>query len=50
MSVESRWKYIDRGKPKNLEESLSHCHFAHDKSHMDWHGGEAGPYRREAGG
>jgi hypothetical protein len=30
--------------------TLSHCHFAHHKSHMDWPGIEPGPLRWEAGG
>jgi hypothetical protein len=33
----------DSGKPKYSEKNLSHCHFLHDKSHMDWPGVEPGP-------
>jgi hypothetical protein len=28
-----RWNDIDKGKPKNSEKNLSHCHFVHHKSH-----------------
>jgi hypothetical protein len=32
---ETRWNDIDRGKPKNSEETLSQCYFIHHKSHME---------------
>jgi hypothetical protein len=33
--MEHRWSETDRGKPKYSRKNLSHCHFAHHKSHMD---------------
>jgi hypothetical protein len=46
---ESRWNDIDRGKPKNSEKNLFHCHFVDHKSHMDSSGRELGPPRLEVG-
>jgi hypothetical protein len=28
------WRDIDREGPKNSEKNLSHCHFAHRRSHI----------------
>jgi hypothetical protein len=33
----------DRGKLKNWETDLSHCHLVHHKFHMNWIAIEAGP-------
>jgi hypothetical protein len=35
MIMELWWSDTDREKLKNLEKSLSQCHFIHHKSHMD---------------
>jgi hypothetical protein len=32
---EPRWKYTDRGNPKNSDKNLSQIHFVHHKSQMD---------------
>jgi hypothetical protein len=32
---EPRWNDINRGKLKNLDKNLSHCHFVHHRYHMD---------------
>jgi hypothetical protein len=49
MSLESDggMTYIDKGKPKKSEKSLSQCLFVH-KSHMDWPRREPGLPRWEA--
>jgi hypothetical protein len=46
--MEHRWNEIDRGKPKYSGKNLSHCHFVHYKSHIDWPGIEPEPSRWEA--
>jgi hypothetical protein len=46
---EPRWNDIDRRKPKNLEKSLSQCHFVHHKYHKGWPRRETGPPLRDAG-
>jgi hypothetical protein len=45
---ERRWNDTDRRKPKNLEKTLSECHFVHHKSLMDWPGSELWPPRWDA--
>jgi hypothetical protein len=45
ISMEHRWKEIDRGKPKYSEKNLSQCHFVHNQSHMDRPGIKLGPPR-----
>ena len=47
--MEHLWNEIDRGKPKYSEQTLSHCHFVHHKSHIDRHVIEPGPPRWETG-
>jgi hypothetical protein len=38
MSTEHWWSGTGRGKPKFSDKNLSHFHFIHYKSHMDWLG------------
>ena len=46
ISMGQWWNYTDRGgKPKYSEKNLSHFHFVHHKSHMDWPGMALGPPR-----
>jgi hypothetical protein len=41
--MEQWWNDIDRGKLKNLEENLFHCHFVHHRLYMNYPGQELGP-------
>jgi len=43
MSKEYLWNDADCGQPKYWEKNLTHCHFVHPKSNMDWPGIEADP-------
>jgi hypothetical protein len=45
---EPQWSGIGKGKPKNSEKILAKSRFVQHKSHMNWHGREAGPPRWEA--
>jgi hypothetical protein len=36
--MERWWLDTDKGKPKYSEENLSHCHFVHDISQVQWPG------------
>jgi hypothetical protein len=39
-----QWQYdIDKCKVKYAEKNLTHCHFVHNKSHVDWPGNKPGP-------
>jgi hypothetical protein len=49
MSMEHWWNDTDRGILKYWEKNLSHTHFIHHKSHMDWTGIEHDPGRWETG-
>jgi hypothetical protein len=42
------WNDIDRENSRYLEINLSHCHFLHQKTHVDWPENELGPPQREA--
>jgi len=37
-----RWKNADNGKLTYSKEILSHCHFIHHETYMDWPGIEPG--------
>jgi hypothetical protein len=41
MNIENCWNYVGGGKLRYLEKNLSHCHFVHNKSHVDCPGIEA---------
>jgi hypothetical protein len=47
--MEHLWNETDRGKSKYSGKNLTQYHFVHHKSHMDWHGIEAGDPLWEAG-
>lgn len=34
-----------KGQSKYSEKNISHCHFVHQKYHVDWPGFEAAPQR-----
>ena len=36
--LEHYWNNTDRGEPKKFRNILSHCHYVHHKSHMDFLG------------
>jgi len=38
MNMEHWWNDTDRWKLKYSEKVLSHCHFTHHKSYIDWPG------------
>jgi hypothetical protein len=42
---EPQWNENDRVKQRNSEKNLFHCHFVHQKFHMDRSGREPGPPR-----
>jgi len=44
-----RWIDSGRRKPKNLEKTLSQCHYVHHDSHTDWLESEPQPPSWEAG-
>jgi hypothetical protein len=47
--MEHGWNDTDGRKQKDLEKGLSHCHFIHHKSHIQWRGREPRPPQWEAG-
>jgi hypothetical protein len=43
VNMEHREKDIDRGKLKDSEKNLSHCHFVHYKFHINCTGSKSRP-------
>jgi hypothetical protein len=43
MNIDQCWNDTDRGNLNYSEKNMSHCHFIHCKSHIDYGGVDARP-------